>query len=332
MPMLTAEQLEIRSLAREFAAGEIRPHTAAWDEARALDDDVFAKLAELGFLGMLVPEAYGGLDLDPVTYLLVLEELAWGDAAVALSVAIQNGPVAGLLVRRGSDEQKQAWLPRLASGEVLGAFALSEAGAGSDPGRLTATAERDGDGWRLNGTKRWVTNGGRAGLVVVFARTSGEGVGAFLVEPSADGYRVAGRETTMGLRASETATVELDGVRVGPDALVGDAGEGLSYALEALDLGRCGIAAQAVGIARAAMEHATAYALERQQFGQPIAEFDADAGQAGRDGPPHRSRPGPHPSGHPPRAGGRRRGRALRHVSRGYGQADRLRDRHVGCR
>ncbi|MBW3533959.1 MAG: acyl-CoA dehydrogenase family protein [Gemmatimonadetes bacterium] len=277
--LLTDEQLEIRALAREFAAGEIRPHTAAWDEARALDEGIFAKLGELGFLGMLVPETYGGLELDPLTYLLVIEELAWGDASVALAVAVQSYPWARILVRYGSDEQKETWLPRLASGEVIGAFALSEPDAGSDAASLRTRAERDGDGWRLSGTKRWVTNGQRAGLALVFARTSegngGHGIGVFLVEPSTEGYRVTGRETTMGVRASETVTVSLEDVRVGADALVGDASRGFQYAMETLDMGRCSIAAQALGIARAAYEHAVGYALEREQFGQAIAGFGA---------------------------------------------------------
>ncbi|HUF75446.1 MAG TPA: acyl-CoA dehydrogenase family protein [Longimicrobiales bacterium] len=281
--MPTAEQLEIQALAREFAESELRPRAAGWDARRALDDRVFAELAELGFLGMLVPEEHGGLGFDFATYLLVLEELARGDASVALTVAVQNGPVGTLLSRHGSDEQKARWLPALASGEAIGAFALSEPGAGSDAASLETRARPDGDGWCLTGDKRWVTNGARAGLVIVFARVEGEvpgedgdaRVGAFLVAPGADGYRVGKREQTLGLRASETVSVALDDVRVGPDGLVGDAAQGLHYALEALDVGRVGCAAQAVGIGRAAMEHAAAYALEREQFDGPIARFGA---------------------------------------------------------
>jgi alkylation response protein AidB-like acyl-CoA dehydrogenase len=281
--MLTTEQLEIRALAREFAEGEVRPHSTRWDESRDLDDAVFTKLAELGFMGMRVPERFGGLGLDWTTYLLVLEELSWGDAAVGLSVAVHNGPVTELLLAHGSDAQKERWLPRLASGELLGAFALSEPGAGSDPRALETFAERTRGGWKLRGEKRWVTNGGRAGLVAVFART-GEpaqdgsrrgGMGCFLVELPAAGYRVGEREKTMGLRASETVAVHLDGVLVGEDALLGRPSDGLRYAMRALDVGRAGIGAQAVGIARAAFEHATAYALEREQFSHPIADFGA---------------------------------------------------------
>lgn len=273
--MYTSEQLELQALAREFATTELRPHSASWDQRRELDDEVFTKLAESGFLGMLVPEEYGGLAFDYSTYLIVLEELAWGDASVALSVAIHNGPVVDLLLRNGTDDQKAAWLPRLASGEILGAFALSEPDAGSDPSSVATTAVVDDDGWRLDGQKRWVTNGARAGLVVVFARTSDDGLTAFLVEPDTEGYEPGEPEMTLGLRASETVGVTLEGVRVGADALLGEVDAGLRHALEALDLGRIGIAAHSVGVGRAAMEHAATYALEREQFGTPIARFGA---------------------------------------------------------
>ena len=268
------ERLEILSLAREFALGELRPHAMAWDAERRMDDGILAKLSELGFLGMRVPEEYGGLGFDAETYLGVLEELAFGDAAVALSVAIHNGPVCGTLLRHGTRQQKERWLPALAAGDHLGAFALSEPEAGSDAGALSAEASPHEGGWLVSGTKRWVTNGGKAGLVLVFARAP-EGVSTFLVRPHQPGYRVTATEKTMGLRASETATVELDGVRVEGEDLLGEAGHGFRYALEALDVGRIGIAAQAVGIGRAAMEHALQYALERHQFGRALAEFGA---------------------------------------------------------
>jgi alkylation response protein AidB-like acyl-CoA dehydrogenase len=273
--MITHEQRELQALAHDFAEAELRPHGAEWDEERALPDEVFGKLAESGFLGMLVPETYGGLGFDLPTYLTVLEELAWGDAAVALSVAIHNGPVVDTVLRHGSEAQKERWLPALASGEALGAFALSEPEAGSDPSSISTTAVRDGEGWVLAGEKRWVTNGGRAGLVLTFARTSEDGLGVFLVPRDVEGYRPGARESTMGLRASEMVRVHLDRVCLEPDALVGEAGSGLRYALEALDLGRIGIAIQAVGVGRAAVEHAARYALEREQFGTPIGRFGA---------------------------------------------------------
>jgi alkylation response protein AidB-like acyl-CoA dehydrogenase len=270
----TPEQLEIQALAREFAEGEIRPRSAAWDEARHLDQEVFSKLGELGFLGMLVPEDQGGLGFDVPTYLLVVEELARGDAAVALSVAIHS-VLCSTILRHGSTGQQARWLGRLAAGEALGAFALSEPSAGSDAAAVECGAETTGDGWRLSGTKRWVTNGARAGVVVVFGRTGSDALGAFLVEPGTPGYRVGALERTLGLRASETATVHLDGVDPGPEGVLGDPGAGFAYAMEALDLGRVGVAAQALGVARAAMEHAVGYALDRRQFGRALAEFGA---------------------------------------------------------
>lgn len=278
--MLTSEQREIRGLARDFAEGEIIPRAAEWDRRGAFDREVLDKLAELGFLGMLVPPEYGGMGFDVPTYLVALEEIARGDAALALTVAIQNGPVPHILLTHGSEAQKSRWLPALASGEKIAGFALSEAGAGSDPSAMTTCAREDDGAWTVTGTKRWVTNGSRADVVIVFARTGPEvgsktPVGAFLVDTGAEGYRVGKRETTMGLRASETVWVELDGVRVADSRLVGDRGGGLGYALGALDLGRLGIAAQAVGIAQAALEHATRYATERRQFGRPIASFGA---------------------------------------------------------
>jgi alkylation response protein AidB-like acyl-CoA dehydrogenase len=272
---LTAEQRELQELARAFAEGEIVPHAPAWDQAGDLPDEIFAKLGELGFMGMLVPEAYGGLELDVPSYLVVLEELARGDASVALAVAIHNGPVAGIVLAHGSSEQKDAFLPALAAGERLGAFALSEPAAGSDPGGLEARAEREADGWMLDGHKAWVTNGARAGLVLVFARTGAETIGCFAVEPPEEGYRIAGRTTTMGFRASETVDVVLDGLRLPASALVGLPDRGLAYALEALLVGRLGVAALALGVGEAALGHAVAYALEREQFGSPIARFDA---------------------------------------------------------
>ena len=277
--MLTAEQREIRELARDFVEGEIVPRAASWDRGRAFDREVLDKLAELGFLGMLTPPDYGGLGFDVPTYLVALEEIARGDASLALTVAIQNGPVPHILLTHGTEEQKSRWLPALAAGEKIAGFALSEAEAGSDPsGMSTRACAKDGM-WTISGSKKWVTNGSRADVVIVFARTgpaeSRPPIGAFLVDTDAEGYRVGRREKTMGLRASETVSVDLAGVQVGTERLVGDPGRGLGYALGALDLGRLGIGAQAVGIAQAALEHATRYARERHQFGRPIADFGA---------------------------------------------------------
>lgn len=277
--MLTSEQREIRQLARDFVDGEVAPRAAAWDRNGAFDGEVLDGLAELGFLGMLVPPEYGGLGFDVPTYLVALEEVARGDAALALTMAIQNGPVPHVLLNHGSERQKARWLPALASGEKVAGFALSEADAGSDPSGLRTRAREQDGGWTISGSKKWVTNGSRADVVIVFARTGpgepGDPVGAFLVDTGAEGYRVGRREKTMGLRASETVSVDLQEVRLGADRLIGSPAGGLGYALGALDLGRLGIGAQAVGIARAALEHATRYAGERHQFGRPIAAFGA---------------------------------------------------------
>ena len=282
-PVATVEREEMRGLAREFARGEIRPRAAEWERAGAFGRDVLDQLAELGFMGMLVPERYGGLGLDAAAYVVALEELAWGDASVALTVAIQNGPVPRLLLAQGAEEQKSRWLPRLASGDVIAGFAVSEDGAGSDPASLTCTArQEDGAGgeWVVSGAKRWVTNGAKADAVFVFARTgealanpSRTPVGAFLVDTAAEGYRPGPRERTMGLRASETVAVDLEQVRVDAGRLVGGRADGMSHACEASDMGRLGIAAQAVGIAQAALEHAAVYTGERRQFGKPVAAF-----------------------------------------------------------
>jgi alkylation response protein AidB-like acyl-CoA dehydrogenase len=276
---LTAEQTEIRDLAREFASTQIRPDAAEWDESRTLGSDVFGQLGELGFMGMLVPEAYGGLDLDVVSYLLAVEGLAWGDAAVALAVAIQNGPVAEVILAHGGESQKEAWLPRLASGECLAAFALSEPSAGSDAAALSTVARRQNDFWVLNGQKKWVTNGARADVALVFAREDGGdevgAIAAFLVETDAPGYTVGRREKTMGLRASETLEIALEDIEVGDDRRIPLPGGGFVSVLQALDLARLSDAALSVGIAQAAFEHATRYALEREQFGHPIADFGA---------------------------------------------------------
>ena len=273
---LTEEQLEIRALARDFVRGEIRPRAPEWDAARALDPKVFSDLGELGFMGMRIPESHGGLGLDLLTYLSVLEELAWGDAGVALGVAIHSGPVTGLLTKYGTAEQKDRYLPRLASGEIVGAFALSEPGAGSDAGSLTTSWNKAGEGMTLTGMKKWVTNGARSGLIVLFAREGSEGrISAFLLDPDLHTYQVGKREITMGLSASETVELRFDEVLLDDGALLGDEGAGFAYAMEALEIGRLGIAAQATGICRAAYEHARDYAEERVQFGRKLSEFQA---------------------------------------------------------
>lgn len=276
---LTEEQRLVLELAREFAREEIRPGVEYRDRHEdEFDRSLVDKLGELGFLGMLIPTEYDGLGLDMLTYLYALQEIAWGDASVAVSMSVHNSLPTQILLRHGDDEQKEQWLQPMARGELLGAFSLSEADAGSDAASLTARGRRDGDDWVLSGEKMWVTNGASADLVLVLVRTSDEakpsnGISAFVVPTDAPGYKPGKKEKKLGLRGSETVAVMLDDVRLGPEHLVGEAGRGFSYALEALEGGRLGIAAQAIGIAEAALDHALDYANERKQFGTLLRDF-----------------------------------------------------------
>lgn len=277
---ITPEMLEIRSMAREFAEGELRPNAGHWDAERALPAGLHGQLGEMGFLGMSIPEPLGGLDLELPTILLALEGLAWGDASVALSVAIHGGPVARSIMDFGTESQKARWLPGMADGSTLSAFALSERDAGSDATALAMPARRVDTGWKLEGEKRWVTNGNRAGVLLVFARTGAEesgheGISAFLVPRETPGITEVGRERTLGMAASETVALGFDDVVVDDGALLGDEGAGWEVARNSLAVGRLSIAAQALGIAQAAFEHAIGYATEREQFGRALAEFGA---------------------------------------------------------
>jgi len=272
------QRRQVVEMAREFAQSEIAPHAAEWDAKHTYPEHIDKKLAELGFFGMLVAEEYGGLGLDLVTYLMVIEEIAAASAAISVGLSVHNSLSSGMLTRHGTEAQKRAWLPRLASGEVLAAFALSEADAGSDAAAVSARAQRDGNHWVLNGAKAWVTNGSRAHLVIVMARSDQSahrkrGISAFLVPSATPGFTVLKAEDKMGLRASPTNGIALDNVKVPADALLQPEGSGLHVALEALENGRLGIAAQAVGIARAALEAAVKYAAERKQFDQPLTNF-----------------------------------------------------------
>ncbi|MEE8446868.1 MAG: acyl-CoA dehydrogenase family protein [Gemmatimonadota bacterium] len=277
----TEEQRQICQLARSFAESELRPHAARRDREEAtFDRAVVDQLGELGFLGMLIPEEYDGLGLDMLTYLYSLVEIAWGDPSVSVSISVHNSLPTQILLRHGTEAQKQRWLRPMARGELLGAFSLSEAGAGSDAAGLTAQARPDGDGWVLDGAKAWVTNGASADLVLLFARTDtpddrrgSHGIGAFLVPTDAPGYCPGKKERKMGIRGSETVEVSLNDLHLGPEHLIGEPSHGFRYALAALEGGRLGIAAQAVGIARAGLDHALRYAEERSQFGAPIRDF-----------------------------------------------------------
>ena len=277
---MTPEERSIREMTREFADGEIRPRSAGWDEHRRLGEDVLGMLAGFGFLGMGIPEAFGGLGLDLSTCLAATEELARGDGSVALSVSMQNGPVTSLLLAHASEELQHELLPGIASGARLVAFALGELGAADAGDAGDAIATPVGDGWRLDGRKHWVVDGDRAGAAVVFARSgldgeAGGGLGAFLVDTAVPGYRVVRRRETLGLCAAEIVDIELDGVAVSADGVIGRPPLGDEYAVQALPLSRLGGAAIALGIAQAAFEHAARYSREREQFGRALTAFGA---------------------------------------------------------
>ena len=279
---LTEEQREIQRTARDFAKAEIAPNTDAWDRAEMYDTAIVGKLGELGFLGMLIPEEYDGLGLDTRTYLVALEEIAAVDASVAVLMSVHNSLPTQMILRYGNEAQKQTYLKPMARGEKLGAFALSEPEAGSDAASLRTQAVRDGDHWVLNGTKAWVSAGSHADVILAMARTDSpndrkgaRGIGTFIVTPDLPGFHVGKKEAKLGLRASPTVQLHFENLRVPAANLLGDQNMGFIYAMQSLDNGRLGIAAQAVGIARAALEHATRYAAERRQFKRPIKEFQA---------------------------------------------------------
>ena len=279
---LTDDQRAVQALAREFAASDIAPHVDAWDRDAHFEPALVTRMGELGFLGMLVPEAYDGLGLDTLTYLVALEEIAAVDASAAVLMSVHNSLPTQMLLAHGSEAQKQRYLRPMARGELLGAFALSEPEAGSDAASLSAQAVRDGDHGVIDGTKSWVTSGTHAGVILAMARTDStdarrgrKGISTFIVTPDMPGFRVGKKEDKMGLRASPTVQLIFDGLRVPADHLLGAEGSGLMYALQSLENGRLGIAAQAIGIARSALELATAYAAERRQFGEPLRSFQA---------------------------------------------------------
>ena len=275
---LTPEQRAIQALAREVAEAEIAPNAAAWDRNHTFPAEVIGKLGELGLLGVCVPDELGGAGADFLSYVLVLEELSRADAGVGVTVAVHTSAATLPIVVHGAEEQRHRFVPDLASGRMLGAFALTEPGSGSDAGALRTAAVADGDGWRLSGTKQWITNGSHAGMFLVFARTDPattgtRGVSAFIVDGS--DVEVTREEEKLGLNSSSTADIRLDAAAVGRDRLLGEEHRGFRIAMTTLDGGRIGIAAQAVGIAQAAYDAARAYARERHQFGSRIADFQA---------------------------------------------------------
>jgi alkylation response protein AidB-like acyl-CoA dehydrogenase len=284
---LTTEQQHIRETARDFCDRELVPHARELDRTEAFPDDLVPRLFAMGFLGACVPEQYGGMGLDYLSYGLIVEELGRTDASIRSMVSVNVGLVGSCLLGWGTEEQKSEWLPRLTS-EGLGAFGLTEPNAGSDPASMTTSARRDGDDWLLNGSKMWITNGSRGILTVVFAQTDpshqpqassgeavrrGSGITAFLVPQDSPGYQGNAIHGKLGLRAGDTAEVALTDVRVPDGNRLGEVGEGLKIALAALDNGRFSLAAGCTGISQACLDAAVRYAGEREQFGRPIAKF-----------------------------------------------------------
>ena len=269
---LSAEQQLIRETAREFVEREIVPHAREWDRDEEMDRAIVGRLAEVGYLGAALPEEYGGMGLDTVSYSLVTEELGRADSSVRGIVSVNVGLVGKTIARWGSEEQKREWLPRLSSGEALGCYALTEPGAGSDPAGLATRAEHDGDDWTISGSKIFITLGTWAGLALVFART-GETITCFLVPTDRAGFSAQPLKGKLGLRAQDTGELSLDGVRVPAENVLGAEGEGMKVALSALDNGRISLAAGCVGIAQGCLEACLSYARDRRQFGRPIASF-----------------------------------------------------------
>ena len=276
---LTDDQRLIRDAVRQFMDAEVRPTIRERDREEKFASAELRKLGDLGCCGMLVPESLGGVGADTISYVLMLEEVARVDAAMAVALSVTNSLAAFPLAKYGTEAQRQKYLPRLAHGEILGAFCLTEPQAGSDSAAITTSATRHGAKYHLNGTKSWVTNGGEAGVYVVFAKTDtlagARCVTAFLVEPSFPGFRVARYEDKMGLRTSRSAEITFTDCEVPEGNRLGDEGQGLKIALELLDGGRVGIAAQAVGIAQGALETSAAYAKQRRAFGKSIGDFQS---------------------------------------------------------
>ncbi|SMO84571.1 acyl-CoA dehydrogenase family protein [Halorubrum cibi] len=274
---LTDEQRAVRDLVRKFAAEEVRPTAREADAAGTFPEEVWDGLAELGLTGLTVPEDYGGFDADATTYAVVNEELAHGSLAVATALSV-HCLVASCLAEFATEAQKERWLPEMADGRPVGAFCLSEPHAGSNPAAMSTTAECDPetDEYVLNGEKQWITNGSRAGIAVVFAKVDpddSDSITQFLVPMDAEGVAVGPKEEKLGLRASDTTPIAFDDCRIPAENRLTEEGRGLAAALEVLTGGRIGIAAQAVGVARAALEAATAYAEEREGFGEPLSEI-----------------------------------------------------------
>jgi hypothetical protein len=276
---LSEEQQLLRNSVREFAAAEIAPHAHTWDEQQEFPRELFTKLGALGLMGVVWPAEYGGSGMSTLDYAIVMEELARADAGVALSVAAHNSLCSGHIFLAGSEQQKQKYLVPLAKGEQVGCWGLTESGAGSDAGGTRTTAVRDGGEWLLNGSKTFITNGRVADVAVVMAvtdRSRGKkGISAFVVERGTKGFRAGKKENKLGVRSSDTSELVFEECRIPAESLLGREGMGFIDTLRILDRGRIGIAAWSLGIAQASLEASLRYAKERQQFGHPIADFQA---------------------------------------------------------
>ncbi|RKR43399.1 acyl-CoA dehydrogenase family protein [Paraburkholderia sp. BL17N1] len=277
--VLDQDHLMVRDALRTFVREAITPHAAAWDRERTFPKDVHRQLAELGAYGVLVPEAYGGAGMDALALALILEEIAAGDGGTSTAISVNNCPVCSILLTFGNDAQKRDWLTPLARGEMLGAFCLTEPQAGSDASALRTTATRDGDAYVLNGVKQFITSGKNGNLAIVMAVTDKaagkRGISAFIVPTDTKGYVVARVEDKLGQHSSDTAQIIFEDCRVPAANLIGAEGEGYRIALSGLEGGRIGIAAQSVGMARAAFEAALSYAKERESFGAPLFSHQA---------------------------------------------------------
>ena len=278
---VSENQTMIANMVRDFAEKEIRPHFMEWDESQEFPIDLFKKMGELGLLGVLVPESYGGAGLGYPEYVTAIQELAKVCGSIGLSMAAHNSLCTGHILQFGSEEQKQKYLPKLASGEFVGAWGLTESNTGSDALRMKVTAKKDDDHWVLNGAKNWITHGITGDVAVVLARTGelldSHGISAFIVERGTPGFSGGKKENKLGMRASETAEMIFDNCRIPAENLIGNLGEGFIQAMKVLDGGRISIAALSLGIARGAYEAAIQYSKEREQFGQSISKFQAIA-------------------------------------------------------
>lgn len=278
--LMEVENLKmIETSAKDFAELHIRPHVMEWDESQHFPVDLFKKMGEHGFMGVLVPEEYGGSGLGYQEYISVIVEISKVCSSIGLSVAAHNSLCTGHIMQFGNEEQKQKYLPKLASAEYIGAWGLTEANTGSDAGRMQCVAEKDGDYYVINGTKNWITHGRSGDVAVVIVRTGelldSHGMTAFIVERGTPGFKAGKKENKLGMRASETAELVFENCRVHKSQMLGNEGEGFIQSMKILDGGRISIAALSLGIAKGSYEASVKYAKQREQFGKPIAKFQA---------------------------------------------------------